>query len=96
MTTVTVLPPSGASFFDVRDGGRSLRITWHPTEDLFVLSVWRDGTCAATFQLDRAATPELINSLVESLARPEPASWTAPQYTTIVRRRWPALRRPRR
>ena len=39
MTIVTVLPASGASFFDVRDGGRSLRVTWHPRDDMFQMSV---------------------------------------------------------
>jgi hypothetical protein len=68
MTTVTALPASGASFFDVRDGGRSLRVTWHPSGGMFVLSMWRDRTCAATFQLDRASASALINSLVEGLA----------------------------
>jgi hypothetical protein len=96
MTIATVLPASGASFFDVRDGGRSLRVTWHPRDDMFVLSMWRDGQCAGTFQLERSATPELINSLVTNLAAPVPTSWTAPHYTTIERRRWLALRRRHR
>jgi hypothetical protein len=69
MTTVAALPSSGASFFDVRDGGRSLRVTWHPDEDMFVLSIWRDRTCAATFQLDRAAAMDLISSLVANVAQ---------------------------
>jgi hypothetical protein len=68
MTTVTALPTSGASFFDVRDGGRSLRVAWHESDGLFVLSLWRGRTCAATFQLDRAGAADLINTLVLGLA----------------------------
>jgi hypothetical protein len=73
-TSVTrILPPSAAAFFDVRDEGRAMRVTWHAERDLFVFSLWRDGRCAATFQLARASAPELIDSLVTGVARP-PAS----------------------
>ena len=68
MTTVTVLPSTGRPFFDVREGGRSMRVSWHPDDDLFVLSLWRDGVCTGTFRLDRASTPELIDMMVSSLA----------------------------
>jgi hypothetical protein len=50
-----------------------MRVTWHAERDLFVFSLWRDGRCAATFQLARASAPELIDSLVTGVARP-PAS----------------------
>jgi hypothetical protein len=63
-----VLPPSATAFFDVRDEGRAMRVTWHPERDLFVFSLWRDGRCAATFQLARDGVPELISSLVTCLA----------------------------
>lgn len=63
-----ILRPSAAAFFDVRDEGRAMRVTWHAERDLFVFSLWRNGRCAATFQLDRDSAPELINSLVTSLS----------------------------
>lgn len=63
-----ILPPSAVAFFDVRDEGRAMRVTWHAERDLFVFSLWRDGRCAATFQLDRGSAPELINSLATGLA----------------------------
>ncbi len=70
-TSVTrILPPSATAFFDVRDEGRAMRVTWHAERDLFVFSLWRDGRCAATFQLARASVPELIDSLVTGIARP--------------------------
>jgi hypothetical protein len=68
-----ILPASATAFFDVRDEGRAMRVTWHPERDLFVFSLWRDGRCAATFQLARGCVPELIDSLVTCLAdAPEP------------------------
>jgi hypothetical protein len=63
-----ILPPSAAAFFDVRDEGRAMRVTWHAERDLFVLSLWRDGRCAATFQLDRGSTAELITCLATGLS----------------------------
>lgn len=63
-------PASAVGFFDVRDEGRGMRVTWHAERGLFVFSLWRDGRCAATFQLDRESAPELINSLVINLALP--------------------------
>ena len=34
MTNVSVLPVTGDAFQDVRDGGRTLRVTWHPSEGI--------------------------------------------------------------
>ncbi|HZZ97862.1 MAG TPA: hypothetical protein VFE19_12625 [Jatrophihabitantaceae bacterium] len=68
MTTVTVLPSTGRPYFDVRDGGRSMRVSWHPDADLFVFSLWRDGVCTGTFRLDRGSTPDLIDTMVSGLA----------------------------
>jgi hypothetical protein len=68
MAAVSVLPTAGAAFDDVRDGGRTLRVAWHPSEEFFVLSVWRDGVCAGTSRLDRRAASALIATLVEHLA----------------------------
>jgi hypothetical protein len=69
MPNVTALPSSGATFLDVRDGDRAMRVSWHQHDDLFVLSLWRGRTCAATFQLDRPAAADLINALVTGLAQ---------------------------
>lgn len=55
---------------DARDGGRALRVSWHPADDLCVFSIWREDHCAATFQLVRSDAPELISCLVEGLAQP--------------------------
>ena len=94
MTAVSVLPVAGDVLFDARNDGRSLRVNWHPVDDLCVLSMWRAGRCVATFQLPRSQTPALINSLVNGLAQERPASqpepaqptpqpWTEPQLTSV-------------
>ncbi|HEV7192432.1 MAG TPA: hypothetical protein VGN35_04430 [Jatrophihabitantaceae bacterium] len=87
MTVVTVLPPTSEVLFDTRDDGRWLRITWHPADDAFVLSIWRDRTCAATFQLARSASPELINTLTRSLAEGPGYGWSPSTYAR-PRARW--------
>ncbi len=86
MTAVSVLPVAGAVLFDARDGGRSLRVSWHPVDDLCVLSIWREGRCVATFQLTRSETPDLINELVQGLVQTPPTPWTATQLSTIPSR----------
>ena len=78
MTAVSVLPVAGDVLFDARNDGRSLRVNWHPVDDLCVLSMWRAGRCVATFQLPRSQTPALINSLVNGLAQERPASQPEP------------------
>lgn len=70
MASVSVLPSSGSTFDDVRDGGRYFRVTWHPSGEFFVLSVWRDGVCAGTSRLDRVAAADLIATLAGHLADP--------------------------
>src|SRR6266702_7391592 len=65
MTAVSVLPVVGEVLFDARDDGRALRVSWHPLDDLCVLSIWRDGRCVATFQLARLETPDSSTSLCE-------------------------------
>ena len=90
MTAVTVLNPTSQVLLDTRDDGRWLRVTWHPSDDTFVLSIWRDRTCAATFQLARSASPDLITTLTRALAEPRAMSWSASQYSR-PRRSWRRL-----
>lgn len=68
MASVSVLPSAGAAFADVRDGGRNLRVAWHPSEEFFVISIWRGEVCAATSRLDRRTASALIATLVDHLA----------------------------
>jgi len=81
MTAVTVLPANGAVLHDARDNGRWLRINWHPADDVFVFSIWRDELCAASFQLTRRDSPELVSSLVQGLSEPAAPTWSDAQLS---------------
>lgn len=69
MGEVTPLPTNGVVLFDQRDGGRSLRLSWHPELTTFVLSIWRDDVCTATFHLPLADVGVLMHSLTDVLTR---------------------------
>ncbi len=57
------IPSTGEVFLDERSDGRNLRVTWHPENDLVVLSLWRDGVCSGTFRLAIDQVPDLIDVL---------------------------------
>lgn len=65
---VRTLPLVGGVYDDVRGDGHALRVTYHPDEDLCVISIWRSGNCAATFRVRRAELPDLISGLARCLA----------------------------
>lgn len=69
MASIHALPADGDVFLDARDQGRAMRLSWHSESGgLAVLSIWRAGTCVATFQLGREDIPGLIDTLVRGLA----------------------------
>lgn len=68
MDRVSPLPSRGSVFFDVRDEGRSLRLSYHADTDGFVLSMWRDSYCLGTFRLPAEDAPRFIHTMVASLA----------------------------
>lgn len=55
-------------FADIRDPRRALRVTWHPREQILVLSVWRDDMCVATSQVDVRDLPRLSTLIDDALA----------------------------
>lgn len=75
MGDIHALPASGDVFLDARDEGRAMRVSWHEEGGVAVLSLWRAGTCVASFQLAREEIPALIESLARGLAAK--ASWGA-------------------
>ena len=74
MADITTLPTAGTVFFDVRDEGRSLRLSWHRESDTFVLSLWRGDRCSGSFQLAATDAPQLIHAMVSALATDQPAA----------------------
>jgi hypothetical protein len=82
MTVAAVLPTFGTVLVDGQRRARSLRVSWHPVEDLCVISIWQGATCEATFRLTREGAPALIGSLVDGLAQ-APAPWSVANYTAV-------------
>ena len=86
MSHVAPLPAAGEVFIDARGSGRALRVSWHRLgpvgNDLVVLSLWRGGTCTATFRLPVEDVPDLVAALQEGLSaasRGRPAKgWRRP------------------
>jgi hypothetical protein len=65
---VTPLPRHGEVFTDAYDSTRACRVSWHPAEHVFVLSIWHADRCVGTFRLPRERVPALVGALVEPLA----------------------------
>ena len=49
---VTPLPRVGDVFTDAHDPSRTCRISWHPSDGVFVLSIWHGERCVGTFRLN--------------------------------------------
>ena len=73
MAEVTPLPLSGSVFFDRRDPRRSLRVSWHPEAGAFILSMWRDDACIASFPLATDEAARFVHTFVSALAGDDPA-----------------------
>jgi hypothetical protein len=61
-------PPLSARrdlFLDERGAG--LRVTWHPEQDLVVLSVWQGDRCVGTFRMPVQDVPRLSGLLAAAL-----------------------------
>ncbi|HEY3436317.1 MAG TPA: hypothetical protein VGK35_01400 [Actinotalea sp.] len=70
MGDVVVLPLGVTTAVpDVRGDHRALQVTWHERDDVFVVSMWRGGTCHGTVRLAPADAAVLIASLAEGLAQ---------------------------
>lgn len=68
MGDVIALPlPGAAAFTDVRGRGRSLQVTWHERDQVFVLSIWRMGTCVGSVRLSPTEAASLIGVLADGL-----------------------------
>jgi hypothetical protein len=98
------LPTRRDVFLDERGAG--LRVTWHPEQDMVVLSVWHEDHCAGTFRMPVQDVPRLSGLLAAALgdwvaqvsAVPPPGPARAEVTRLSVRRRLrfsPALLRLR-
>ena len=56
----------------VDDQSHGLRITWHVSEAIFVVSIWRGDRCIETFHLDPAEAARLAAFVGTSLASAVP------------------------
>ena len=65
MTATEVVAVPTALLVDSRN--TCLRATWHPADDVVVLSHWRNGACASTFQLADQDVARLTSFLVDVL-----------------------------
>lgn len=68
MGRILALPARGDVFVDARGDRRALRVSWHHEEEVVVLSLWRDDTCAGTFRLAKDDVPAFIAALTNGLA----------------------------
>ncbi len=51
-----------------------MRLSWYDDGELLVLSLWRGGSCVATFRLGRHEVAALVGSLVTGLVDARPAA----------------------
>ena len=65
MKNLRALPTRREVFIDQRSAG--LRVTWHPEQDLLVLSVWHDDRCVGTFRMPVQDVPRLSGLLTAAL-----------------------------
>jgi hypothetical protein len=71
------LPTRRDVFIDQRGAG--LRVTWHPEQDLVVLSLWHDDSCVGTFRMPVQDLPRLSGLLAAALGdHLTPATGSAP------------------
>src|SRR5579863_1367272 len=62
------LPRLGDTFFDVRGGSRSMRVSWFADTGVAVFSIWQGGTCTGTFRLPIDDVSRLVDSLRRGVA----------------------------
>lgn len=73
----------------VDERGDTLRSTWHGDERTFVLSMWRAGTCRATFHLGTDDAARLGGFLLAGLADASRRPAPAPPRGSLLRRWFP-------
>jgi len=54
-------------FTDARDDGRRMEVSWHPDEQLVIVSLWHGSICRATFRMPVEEAPALVHTLADAL-----------------------------
>jgi hypothetical protein len=83
MGAVRPIPRLGGVLQDARGGGRALRVSWHPEDDLVVLSLWDGPRCTGTVRLAAADVPALVEALQIGLP-PEPLPIATPAAPALA------------
>jgi hypothetical protein len=52
-------------FTDARGGDRVMRVNWHESEGVVVLSLWKGAICTGTFRVPAADLPHLLRALTD-------------------------------
>ena len=58
-------PDHGEVFVDARGDGRAMRVNWHESEGVVVLSLWKGAICTATFRVPATDLPDLLRALTD-------------------------------
>jgi hypothetical protein len=58
-------PDHGEVFADARGGDRVMRVSWHESEGVVALSMWKGSICTATFRIPAADLPDLLRALTD-------------------------------
>jgi hypothetical protein len=82
---VTPLPSTGSVFIDPRDNRRSMRLSWHAEAGVFVVSLWRDDACVASFPLAAAEAARFVHTMVGALAGELPVGNATTATGTTIR-----------
>ena len=67
---MTPLPQHGEVLVDAADPTRTFRVSWHPADELFVLSIWHGTVCRGTFRLRRDQLPAFLGARVTPVSEP--------------------------
>ncbi len=87
MVATNAAPRAAVGMYrDVRGDERWLRLTWHPAHRAFVLSIWRDDVCAASFQMTRGTSAGLVSDLVQTLSEPIEIALPEPVESGVLSR----------
>jgi hypothetical protein len=70
MGEVLPLPNPGDVFDDVRDNGRTMRVSYHAEAGVVVVSLWAGALCRASFRLASADVARLAEILENAGRQP--------------------------